>query len=138
MNTSIIILLILFASVNFLKISGSYRLDYFIKEIKSNGVYDLLLDVKYTFGDDVSIQTCYLIYPTNDCEKVILYYMPAKSRAISYVSISSSGIEIPKATENVLKLWEVFIKHSKKLKIKIDIPRIVNAVISLFPRYFQS
>ena len=73
MKALIYLILILVNSVN---LEVSYGIDPFLDVLINSGIYDLLYEIKFKFGDLVAIEVCLDLYPTNDCEKVVLVYMP--------------------------------------------------------------
>ena len=74
MKAFIFLILIL---VNSIHLQESYGLDVFINLLIENGIYDFLAAIKCDFGDDVAIETCLQLYPTNDCQQVVIVYMIA-------------------------------------------------------------
>ena len=54
----------------------SYSLDLFLQYLQNEGYYDLLLEIKIIFGDDVAINVCKELVKNNkDCETVIRIYL---------------------------------------------------------------
>ena len=131
MKTSITLLFILFAVVNLIKFEERYPLESFVKIIKSNGVYDLLIDIKTYFSKDVTIETCHQIYPKNDCEKAVLNYMPPDRQNV--VSVNDRYHRMLRYSI----LYNLLDSHQKKMKIKIDIEKIMNILQSKFPKKFS-
>ena len=77
MKSLITLLLTLLAVSN---IKGDYSINTFINFLQENGIYDLLVEIKYYCGLEISISFCKELYPTNDCETVVKIYMPNRTR----------------------------------------------------------
>ena len=103
----------------------------FVDQIKDNGVYDLLKDIKHTFGSDVSIQTCLNIYKKDDCKKVVLNNIPNKEGfKIPYIKTKLDGIV------NTMTLSNLFANNIDKFKIEVDTGKIIKDLKSKFPILF--
>ena len=103
----------------------------FVDQIKDNGVYDLLKDIKHTFGSDVSIQTCLNIYKKDDCKKVVLNNIPNKEGfKIPYIKTKLDGIV------NTMTLSNLFANNIDKFKIEVDTGKIIKDLKSKFPLLF--
>ena len=63
--------------------SNEYSIDEILNYLQSNGLYEVLMEVKYYFGDDVAIALCKEFVQSNDCEKIIRTYIPSQSKAPS-------------------------------------------------------
>ena len=72
MKLLIVILLNLLTISN---IKGDYSITSFINELQEKGIYDILVELSYYIGCDVSISLCKELYKTNDCETVIRVYI---------------------------------------------------------------
>ena len=136
MKTFISLALILFSSVYSFQLEKKYTINAFVNALKKNGTYDLFVDIRDHFGNEVSIETCYQIYANSDCEPVVLRYMPQKGKKLlSFINIPSA--KNLKKLANYFVLVQLFKKYKKKLKIKIDSNKIILALTLKFPDIFS-
>ena len=57
--------------------SGDYSIDPFLDYLQEKGYWDVILNIKYYFCDDVSIGICTKLTDSpHDCELVVRVYMP--------------------------------------------------------------
>lgn len=74
----LIALLLILAIIS--NIKGDYSINTFINYLQEKGLYDLLAEIKYYFGNDVSIDFCKELLKSSHCEIVIKVYIPSKTR----------------------------------------------------------
>ena len=79
---SLMILLLIFATISNIK-SGDFSIDTFLNYLEEKGLFSLLAEIKYSFGDDISIAFCKELIKSPHCETVIRVYMPARARQIN-------------------------------------------------------
>ena len=56
-------------------IKGSYSIADLLNYLQEKGLYELLVEVKSYFGNDVSIDFCKQLVATNDCETLVRVYI---------------------------------------------------------------
>ena len=57
--------------------TGDYSIDPFLDYLQEKGYWDIILNIKYYFCDDTSIDFCTrLTNSPHDCELVVRVYMP--------------------------------------------------------------
>ena len=57
--------------------TGDYSIDPFLDYLQEKGYWDIILNIKYTFCDDVAIDICTKLTDSpHDCEIVVRVYMP--------------------------------------------------------------
>ena len=163
MKIFIPLFLILFNAI--INDDDGYGIDKFIEELIETGLYDLLKDIKDNFGIEVAIETCLLIYETNDCETVIRVYMnplykghserPSNDTEgdpsydmdgnIQYESNPDllkiydkhEGINLKLEEKNFEILKYLFLKYKKEInKKKKDPERIFIKIVGAFPGIF--
>ena len=60
-------------------IKGSYSIDDFIVYLQNTGLYDILVNIKHSYGSDICITFCkFIVIQTKDCEEVVKVYFPSK------------------------------------------------------------
>ena len=60
----------------FLTINNDYSIDSFLDYLQEKGYWEIILNVKITFGNDVAIDICTALTESpHDCEKVVRIYM---------------------------------------------------------------
>ena len=72
---------------------STYSIDAFLDFLQENGYYEIILQVKMTFGDDIAIDVCKQLVQTNDCEIVVRTYMTS-SHSMNCPSPQHNYIEI--------------------------------------------
>ena len=75
------LIILLFSLLTISNVKGDYSINSFLNYLQEKGFYELFAEIKYFFGDDVSISFCKDLFPTRDCENVIRVYIPSKTRA---------------------------------------------------------
>ena len=139
MKIFIVLLIISLNVINFMRIHGDYSIDPFLNEIQSNGIYDLLKDIKYEFNDDVAIEVCLQIYQTNDCQKVVLNYIPppeaSEPESDSALSRRAGGYTEEQKREKFEKLNSTVYTYSNLIFTEsIDV--IIDKVKKKYPHLF--
>ena len=82
MKFSIILLIVLSIQfVNMIDLS-SYSIDTFLEYIQNSGYYEIFLQIKYYYGDDVAIATCKELVQSNDCDYLVKVYFPSRKNYI--------------------------------------------------------
>ena len=102
--------------------SNEYSIDEILNYLQSNGLYEVLVEVKKYFGDDVAIALCKEFVRSNDCEKIIRTYISSqlKLRRLGKRTLKN---KIKKYTQEPLVTND--IKPSKQLEPKdMDNPYI--------------
>ena len=77
---------------------GDYSIDSFLDYLQQTGYYDLIQEIKNSFGDDIAIAVCEELVQSNDCEIVVRIYMITHSPSINGV--------VPCPDEKILKSVE--------------------------------
>ena len=72
---------------------STYSIDAFLDYLQENGYYEIILQVKITFGDDIAIDVCKQLVQTNDCEIVVKTYMTG-SHSMNCPSVPHNYIEL--------------------------------------------
>ena len=130
-----LVLLTLFSAANFSELGKGYTINIFVNILKRDGSYDLFVDIRDSFGNEVSIETCHQMYGTNDCDEVVLNYMAKKNKKyLSFISFPDWN-KINKYN-NYLKLSSLLYKYKNRLKIQVDIEKILKALVTKFPDKF--
>ena len=58
--------------------TGDYSIDPFLDSLQEKGYWDIILNIKYTFCDEVAIDICTKLTDSpHDCELVVKVYMPS-------------------------------------------------------------
>ena len=63
--------------------SNEYSIDEALNYLQSTGLYEVLVQVKYYFGNDVAISLCKEFVLSYDCEQIIKTYISSPSKAPS-------------------------------------------------------
>ena len=74
MNAIKIVLFIIF----FVYEQSTYSINDLINYLQESGYYDVILQLKIYFGNDVAISFCQEIVESSDCERIVIVYMPSK------------------------------------------------------------
>ena len=56
-------------------IKGNYSIATLLNYLQEKGLYELLVEVKSYFGNDVSISICKQLVATSDCETLVRVYI---------------------------------------------------------------
>ena len=75
----LIILLLILLSISNSK-GDNFSIDTFLNYLQEKGLYDILMNIKYYFGDDVSIAFCKELIKNQNCETVIRIYISSRVR----------------------------------------------------------
>ena len=57
-----------------------YSIDTFIKFLQENGYYDILMQIKLYYGDDIAISLCKNFIKSEHCELLVRVYIHIKVR----------------------------------------------------------
>ena len=79
---TLIVLLLIFATISNIK-SDDFSIDTFLNYLEEKGLFGMIAEIKYYFGDDVSIAFCKELIKSQHCEITVRVYMPARSRQIN-------------------------------------------------------
>ena len=81
MKSFIILFLLNFIVIN---TKDSYSIDTLLNYLQENKLYEILVEVKIYFGNDVAIFLCKDFVPTNHCDEVVKVYIvvPSGSRPL--------------------------------------------------------
>ena len=61
--------------------TGDYSIDPFLDYLQEKGYWDIILNIKYCFCDEVAIDICIKLTDSpHDCELVVTVYMPPSPR----------------------------------------------------------
>ena len=134
MRISFVFLFILFKVIT--SDDESYSIEPFLVQLQKAGFYDLLLDVKEAFGDEVAIEVCLQLYETNDCEKVVKIYMIARNDNQKTVRnlIQQNFIQFDSFYEEFNK----FIKKISEVKHEIDEVKKLYEIFYKYINLFES
>jgi len=138
MKISIVLLFVLLNAVNFIELRESYGFSAFLKNVKSDGLYEMFIDIRDSFGNDVAVETCHQIYRSDHCEELILIYIPKYHKRMNRRSFLSLPEKLSPAAQlqNYTKLYTLFIKYKEKLMKKIDLKKLLLAIKKKFPKLF--
>ena len=77
-----ILILFLIISIKTGSILGPYSIQVFIKEVKKNGLFEIIQSIKDTYGQDVAIISCEELKKKNNgnCKKLVTDYMENTDR----------------------------------------------------------
>ena len=78
---SLIILFLILTSIS--NIKGDYSIDTLLNYLQEKGIYDLLAEIKYCYGNDISINVCKELVQSSDCETVVRVYISSRSNSRS-------------------------------------------------------
>ena len=61
---------------------NDFSINLFIKRLKDKGLFEVILQIKYAYGQDVAIISCEELNKNNcgNCKKVVIEYMPKKKK----------------------------------------------------------
>ena len=144
-------------------LNGNYSIDSFINYLQESGYYDILVEIKYSLGDDVAIALCQeLVIQTNDCEYIIRVYMAPKygganpnidskiedpntdtQQIIDPKDISEDLIKFEKELDNLLKKYgpnfeiikDIFLKYYGTLIKEKEMKQLLIIAIKLYNLY---
>ena len=74
------ILVILFFSLFLCINNGSYSIKEFLDYLQETGLWDVILNTKYFYCEDVAIDICKVLTRSSDCEIVVRVYMTEPSQ----------------------------------------------------------
>ena len=74
------LLFIIFILSNVGAKGSSYSIDTFLDYLQEKQYYEIILQVKLRFGDDVAISVCISFIANNQCEDVVRIYMPTQGK----------------------------------------------------------
>ena len=112
MKSLIVILLSLLTISN---IKGNFSINAFINELQNKGIYEILKEITYQIGCDVSISFCKALYETNDCETVIKVYIGCPSKARSF-----RGRDEEKSLGQILEPYKLTLRKAGFMDNEID------------------
>ena len=138
---------LLFITINVINMihSQSYSINPFLDKIIEDKTYDLLKDLKFSFGAEVSIEICLLIYPTNDCNKVVMNYMPtfpSSNNVKTFIQMINKK-NVKKLTEkekrnNYQLLKSKLFTHNGRSKKKINVEIIADKIAKKYFLIFST
>ena len=81
---SIKLFLILFIVPLILSDEDSFSINPFIEYLKNEGLFDIIISIKQTFGQDIAIISCEELNPNNcgNCKRLVLEYIPDYDKII--------------------------------------------------------
>ena len=109
---------------------STYSIDAFLDFLQENGYYEIILQVKMTFGDDIAIDVCKQLVQTNDCEIVVRTYMTS-SHSMNCPSPQHNYIEIK--NKIIIELSDFLDKIEKLLlRLSPDEKELVLLILSFY------
>ena len=137
MKFYIVLLFISFNVINSEDLVEIYSIDEFLDEIINNGIYNLLREVKLSFGTSVAIETCFQIYNTNNCEKAILSFISVVQHAPSLYDITKNFTEEEKI-KNFEKMISLFSDYNGPTNMKRKLNSIIYKLANAFEEIFST
>ena len=74
------LIILLFSLLTISNIKGDYSIHPFLNYLQEKGIYDLLVEIKIYFGNDIAICFCNDLFHSKDCEEVINIYIASGAR----------------------------------------------------------
>ena len=68
-------LLFIVSILSIVGVKGNYSIDTLLNFLQHKGYYDIIFQIKLSFGDDVAISVCRSFIATFQCEEVVRVYM---------------------------------------------------------------
>ena len=104
---SLFLLLFLIISIKAKSFLDAYSIDQFIKDLKENGVLEIIESIKNFYGQDVAIISCEELNKNRkgNCKRLVTEYMKPKYE-----------VQIPKKRGIILKSQSKYEKCIKNLK----------------------
>ena len=100
---------------------GSHSISVFIEYLQESGYYDLIQEIKNSFGDDVTIAICEDLFKSKDCEILVKVYMQGWPIA----PIETPNIDIEKYQKIIDYL-------KKKYNLKKEMLNLINLFLSYY------
>ena len=102
-------------------VQGDYSINTFLNYLHETGYFEILVQVKFHFGPDVSIYVCLEFVNSNFCEEVIRVYIPnSHLRALEEDNLVEKQLEKRQLAEsqylNIEELYP-FLYQDRYLKI---------------------
>ena len=135
MKISIVLLFISFNTINLMRIDGDYSIDPFLREIQSNGIYDLLTEISNSFGNEIAIEVCLQFYQTNDCEKVVNTYIGTSSLTNS--APQNFDFTDEEKIENFQNLQRILFRYGFNKRSNFILFIIAFRLARKFPDFFK-
>ena len=85
---------------------NDFSINLFIKRLKDKGLFEVILQIKYAYGQDVAIISCEELNKNNcgNCKKVVIEYMPKKKKNENPNQKHKGSIfSKPKGINNIMK-----------------------------------
>ena len=116
MKFLVFIFISLFLALN--KCDDEYSINTLLNFLQSTGYYEIIYEIKLSFGDDVAIAFCKEIVPTNHCDEVVKVYMPPPSvgkKCPRNINDIKNIISRPKIHENLISNINILNRVFKRL-----------------------
>ena len=133
MKISLFLLISVFNIISFIHAEEDYSIYAFINQIIGDRFYYLLKEIKNSFGNQVAIEACLQIYPTNDCEKVVNVYIDnygkySFTRGAMPTNANGNITPTDKEPKNVISDFELLksllYSYNGPLKIRINFEQL--------------
>ena len=85
---------------------NDFSINLFIKRLKDKGLFEVILQIKYAYGQDVAIISCEELNKNNcgNCKKVVIEYMPKKKKNENRNEKDKGSLfSKPKGINNIMK-----------------------------------
>ena len=106
-SSLIIILTLLFFAKSQTTLSKSYSINTFIQSLQNSGILQILRDVKFNFGVNVSTELCKTYVDSPYCEEVCRVYIPEISaRRKNPISLDRSQLMEYLVNNNYLEILQ--------------------------------
>ena len=97
---------------------NNYSINAFLDYLQHTGYYEVIEDIKIYAGIDVAIDFCLNFIQSNDCEKVIKFYMSSYSHGIKDDTNPIELISLVHQDKNQKVLLKFYPKEEIELRIK--------------------
>ena len=107
---SLFLLLVLTISINSESLLDDYSINIFIKDLKNNGLFEIIETIKKIYGQDVAIISCEELNENRkgNCKRLVTEYMkPVQSKKM-ILGTQSEEVNV-KCIENLISFFLNFI-----------------------------
>ena len=105
-----------------LDVKASYFLEDFLNYIQEKGYYDIIVQLKYYYGNDIAIDFCKQLVQNSNCDLFIRIYIPQRTRGENEEIPSLDSIIFYPDNYEIYKGREVeFFNWIKKMEIQYNI-----------------
>ena len=63
-----------------LNVKSSYSIDDFLNYLQETGYYDIIVQIKYYYNEDIAISFCKEIIKSEHCDILVRIYIPCRTR----------------------------------------------------------